>query len=395
MKECSFCHSTEYKLLIESNNPDICICNHCIDQARLALVAENINSDLKEERIQETKVKKQKNKIMTPKEIKNFLDRYIIGQEKTKKIISVGVYNHMLKILCNLNVQKSNILLIGPSGSGKTLFAQTLSKILRVPFIIADATTLTEEGYVGDNIESMIQMLLLSCDFDVERASRGIIYIDEIDKKAKKTSASTSITRDVSGEGVQFGLLKMIEGSVMNVQPTGARKHPHGDRLLIDTSNILFIFGGAFNGLSDIISNRLCKNNIGFTSKMSKAERDIDLLNHLEQDDLIQYGLIPELVGRIPVVSVLNKLSVDELAHILTDPVDSIIEQYKRLLEVDHINLNFTNNAIRRIAEIADRKGIGARGLKSVIESLMVDFQFEVERDDTEKEYEITEEMIA
>jgi ATP-dependent Clp protease ATP-binding subunit ClpX len=359
----------------------------------LALTAENINSDLKVDQIKNSKPKKQK--IMTPKEIKVILDQYIIGQEKTKKIISVGVYNHMLKILCNLNVQKSNILLIGPSGSGKTLFAQTLSKILRVPFIIADATTLTEEGYVGDNIESMIQMLLLACDFDVERASRGIIFIDEIDKKAKKSSASTSITRDVSGEGVQFGLLKMIEGSVMNIQPTGARKHPHGDRLLIDTSNILFIFGGAFNGLSDIVSARLCKNNIGFNTKMSKVERDIDLLNYLEQDDLIQYGLIPELVGRIPIVSVLNKLSVDELARILTDPVDSIIKQYQRLLEIDNINLNFTDNAIRRIAEIADRKGIGARGLKSVIESLMVDFQFEVERDDTEKDYDITEEMIA
>jgi len=393
MRECSFCHSTDYKLIIESSDPNICICDSCIDTARLALTAENINSDLKVDQIKNSKPKKQK--IMTPKEIKIILDQYIIGQEKTKKIISVGVYNHMLKILCNLNVQKSNILLIGPSGSGKTLFAQTLSKILRVPFIIADATTLTEEGYVGDNIESMIQMLLLACDFDVERASKGIIFIDEIDKKAKKSSASTSITRDVSGEGVQFGLLKMIEGSVMNIQPTGARKHPHGDRLLMDTSNILFVFGGAFNGLSDIVSARLCKNNIGFNTKMSKAERDIDLLNYLEQDDLIQYGLIPELVGRIPIVSVLNRLSIDELARILTDPVDSIIKQYQRLLEIDNINLNFTDNAIRRIAEIADRKGIGARGLKSVIESLMVDFQFEVERDDTEKDYDITEEMIA
>jgi len=301
----------------------------------------------------------------------------------------------MLKILNNLSVQKSNILLIGPSGSGKTLFAQTLSKILKVPFIVADATTLTEEGYVGDNIESMIQMLLLSCDFNIEKASKGIIYIDEIDKKAKKTSASTSITRDVSGEGVQFGLLKMVEGSVMNIQPTGSRKHPRGDRLLIDTSNILFIFGGAFNGLSDIIASRLCKNNIGFNTKMSKVERDIDVMNYLEQDDLIQYGLIPELVGRIPVVSVLNKLSIDELARILTEPIDSIIKQYQRLLEVDNINLTLTDPVIRKIAEIADRKGVGARGLKSVIENIMVDFQFEVERDSDAKNYEITEDMVA
>jgi ATP-dependent Clp protease ATP-binding subunit ClpX len=387
MKECSFCHGTEYDLVIESGDPNICICNICIDTAYIAL-ADQIISKSEEE------LKFKKNKTMKPQEIKHFFDQYIIGQEKSKKILSVGVYNHMLKILRNLDIQKSNILLIGPSGSGKTLFAKILSKILKVPFIIADATTLTEEGYVGDNIESMIQMLLLSCDFNIEKASKGIIYIDEIDKKAKKSSASTSLTRDVSGEGVQFGLLKMIEGSIMNIQPTGARKHPHGDRLIIDTSNILFIFGGAFNGLSEIISNRLCKNGIGFNSKMSKADRDIDLLNHLEQDDLIQYGLIPELVGRIPIISVLNKLSVDDLSRILTEPVDSIIKQYQILLKQDNINLTFTDSAIRKIAEIADKKGVGARGLKSVIESVMTDFQFEVERNEVEKNYEINEEMI-
>ncbi len=385
MKKCSFCHSTDYTFVIESSNPNICICNICVDTAYTALNEKIINQNE-----EQTDVKKQK--IILPKDIKNFLDSYIIGQEKTKKVISVGVYNHMLKILRNLDIQKSNILLIGPSGSGKTLFAQTLSKILKVPFAITDATTLTAEGYVGENIDSVFQQLLQK--YEVKDIEKAIIFIDECDKKAKKAVGGYNITRDVGGEDVQFGLLKMIEGSTINVQPTGARKHPHGDRISIDTSNILFIFGGAFNGLSEIISNRLSKNNIGFNSKMSKADRNIYLLSHLEQNDLIQYGLIPELVGRIPIISVLNKLSIDELSQILTDPVDSIIKQYQILLKEDNINLTFTNNAIRKIAEIADRKDIGARGLKSVIESIMTDFQFEVDRDGVEKNYEISEEMI-
>ncbi|HJX31857.1 MAG TPA: ATP-dependent Clp protease ATP-binding subunit ClpX [Thermodesulfobacteriota bacterium] len=387
---CSFCGKSQDEVKKLIAGPSVYICDECIE----------LCNDIIAEEYEKEDATKKSATIPKPAEIKKRLDEYVIGQDRAKKILSVAVNNHYKRIeakksVSDVELQKSNILLIGPTGTGKTLLAQTLAKILNVPFTIADATTLTEAGYVGEDVENIILSLLQAADYDIERVTKGIIYIDEIDKISRKTD-SPSITRDVSGEGVQQALLKIIEGTIANVPPKGGRKHPQQDFLQVDTTNILFICGGAFNGVEDIIEKRLGHSSMGFMGNViSKKERKVGkILNEIQPEDLLKYGLIPELIGRLPVIATLGELSEEALIQIMVEPKNALVKQYQTMFSFENVKLRFTKGALAAISQQATKRKTGARGLRSIMEDIMLDVMFDIPSQSNITECIINEEVV-